>query len=227
MLAERRLVRWTIANAIGMSLGFLAFIETLMFLAFGLDFGRHWSSEAVGNLATENPEHAERLLRIGLVVGLPLAGAIFTSCQALIGRDLLRPVRTWILAGPLGFAAVIVLIWPFTAIWGDIPGPVEPFTIVGGGLLVTAMLQWWSLRRRDIAATQWLVLWLAGLPLGMVVFILAYAFVDAVILPGSEYSIAWAAEVALIGFVVGGTAAGLSGKSLFRAISLRSASSDN
>jgi hypothetical protein len=223
----KRLVQWTIANAIGMSLGFLAFIQTLMFLAFGLDFGLHWSSEVVEKFGAENPEYIQRLLRIGLAVGLPLSGAIFTSCQALVVRGLLPRVRTWILAGPLGFAAVILLIWPFTAIWGDIPGPVEPFTIVGGGLLMTAGIQWWSLSRRNIAATRWLFLWLAGLPLGMVLFMLGYTLLDAVIFPGSEYSISWAGEVALIGFFIGGTAAAISGKSLFRAISLSSAPADD
>lgn len=212
-MAERRLlVRWSLANAIGMSLGFLAFIQTLMFLTFGLDFGLHWSSEVVENLNLEDAEK-ERLLRIGLVVGLPLAGTIFTSCQALILRGLLPHVRAWILAGPLGFAAVILLIWPFTAIWGDLPGPVEPFTIVGGGLLMTAVLQWLSLRRRDIATTRWLVFWLAGLPLGMVVFMGIYTLVNLVV------SVSWAGEVALIGLSVGGTAAAISGKPLFRAIS--------
>lgn len=217
MVERRVLARWTLANAIGMSLGFLAFIQTLMFLGFGLDLGMHWSSEAVENLGTEDPEYAERLLRIGLVVGLPLAGTILTSCQAFVVRRLLPRVRTWILAGPLGFSAVILLIWPLTAIWGDIPGPVEPFTIVGGGLLTTAVVQWSYLRRHDIAATRWLVLWLAGLPLGMVVFMGVYMLVDLVV------SVGWAAEVALIGFLVGGTAAAVSGKSLFRAISSRSA----
>ena len=216
---RKLLLRWAIANAIGMALGFLAFVQTLMFLGFGLDFGQHWSSEAVESFGAENPEYAERLLRIGLVVGLPLAGAILTSCQAFVLRGLLPHVRTWILAGPLGFAAVILLIWPFWAIWGDIPGPVEPFTIVGGGLSMTAMIQWWSLRRRNIAGTRWLVLWLVGLPLGMVVFMLAYTLLDAVIAPGEQYSIGWAGTVALIGFFIGGTAAAINGKSLFRAIS--------
>jgi len=31
----------------------------------------------------------------------------------------------------IGFAVPALVIWPLTAIWGDIPGPVEPFTIVG------------------------------------------------------------------------------------------------
>ncbi|HUE71355.1 MAG TPA: hypothetical protein VMP01_10765 [Pirellulaceae bacterium] len=217
MTDRKLLLGWAIANASGMALGFFAFIQTLMFLGFGLDFGQHWSIEAAESFGAENPEYAEQLLKIGLVVGLPLAGAILTSCQALVVRGLWPQVCTWILAGPLGFAAVILLIWPFTAIWGDIPGPVEPFTVVGGGLLATAIIQWLSLRRQGIAATRWLVLWIAGLPLGMVVFMGIYILIDLVV------SVVWVAEILLIGFCVGGTAAALSGKSLFRAISSRSA----
>lgn len=88
---------------------------------------------------------------------------------------------------------------------------------------MTAVLQWSLLRRRNVAATRWLVLWLLGLPLGMVVFALAYMLLDTVLLPNSEFSISWAGEVALIGFFVGGTAAALSARALFRAISSRGA----
>ena len=185
------------------------------------------ASEVVDNWAAENPEDAERLLRIRLVVGLPLAGAVVSSCQAWALRGRLSRLWQWILCGPAGFAVMILVIWPFTAIWGDIPGPVEPFTIVGGGLLVTAILQWWFLRRRGIAAKRWLILWVAGLPLGIVVFMLAYTLLDAVVFPGSEYSIGWAGEVALIGLFIGGTAAAISGKPLFRAISLGAAFVDD
>lgn len=209
------MLKWTIANGIGMSLGFLAFIQTLMFLAFGFDFGLHWSADAVELL--EDAE-AERLLRIGLVLGLPLAGTIFTSCQALVLRGKLLQLWTWILAGPLGFAAIILLVWPFTEIWGDIPGPVEPFTIVGGGLILTAVFQWLSLRRQGIAATRWLILWGVGLPLGMVVFMGIYILIDLMI------SISWAGEVALIGFFVGATAAALSTRALTAAIPIRKSS---
>ena len=36
-------LRWTLANALGMSLGFLAFIQFLMFYEFGLNFEMHWA----------------------------------------------------------------------------------------------------------------------------------------------------------------------------------------
>lgn len=214
MTDRKLLLRWAFANATGMTLGFLAFIQALMFLAFGLDFGLHWSSEVVDNWTAANPEDAERLLRIGLVVGLPLAGAILASCQAWALRGRLSRLWHWILCGPAGFAVMILVIWPFTAIWGDIPGPVEPLTIVGGGLLATGGFQLLLLRRRGVQATRWLGLWILGLPLGMIV--------TAVVVIGTGEMVGyppWALEVALIGFFVGGTAAAVSGKTLFRAIS--------
>ena len=221
MVEEHPLLPWTIANAIAMSLGFLAFIQTLMFLSFGLNLEHHWSSQSVDNFAAENPEAAEQLLRTGLLIGLPLAGAILTSGQALVVHDVLPRVRTWILAGPLGFAAIIVLIWPLTAIWGDIPGPVEPFTVVAGGLLMTGVIQWWALRRLGILATRWLLLWLAGLPLGMVVFMLVNSLLDSVVSPDSGYSVGWVGEVAPIGLIIGGTAVAVSGNMLSGVISRR------
>ena len=209
------LVQWIMANAIGMALGFLAFIQILMFLSFGLDFDLYWSMDEVETLeAIKGSEYMERLLRIGLVVGLPLAGAVLASCQAWALRGHLSRLWQWILCGPAGFAVMILIIWPFTAIWGDIPGPVEPLTIVGGGLLATGFLQWLLLRNRGVAATRWLGLWFLGLPLGVVV--------TAAVIYGTGETVGyppWAVEIALTGFFIGGTAAALSGKALFRALS--------
>lgn len=65
MREPRLFVRWTVASAIGMALGFLAFLQTLMFLGFGFDFQRHWSEAAVEALGEADPANAERLLRVG------------------------------------------------------------------------------------------------------------------------------------------------------------------
>lgn len=209
MEGRRFLPRWALANGIGMALGFLSFLHVLFFLAFGLDFELYWSEAAV-----EGVENAEQLLRLGLVIGLPLAGTIFTSCQAVVLRHSPVALPLWILSGPVGFVAVLLVVWPLTSIWGDIPGPVEPFTIVGGGLIVTGVLQWLALRRQGMDRKRWLVLWSIGLPLGMVVFMVAYVLIDMVV------EVGWAAEVALIGFSIGSAAAALSGRSLLQTISL-------
>ena len=75
-----------------MALGFLAFLYVLFFLGFGFDFDLYWSETAV-----ESIEDPERLLRLGLVIGLPLAGAIFTSFQAVVLRNSSVDLRLWIL----------------------------------------------------------------------------------------------------------------------------------
>jgi hypothetical protein len=197
-----------------MALGFWTFVHLLFAISFGLDFEKYWSETAV-----EGIENAEQLLRRGAAIGLPLAGAVFTSCQAPFLRRSSVDLGRWILAGPLGFVVPLLVIWILTETWGNIPGPVEPFTIVGGGLFGVAVLQWWSLRRKGATSKRWLILWCLGLPLGMVVFMLGYTLLDAMILPGSEFSIGWAWEVGLIGFAIGSVAAAVSGKSLLRAIS--------
>jgi hypothetical protein len=201
------LTKWTLASGTGMALGFLAFVNVVFVFAFGLQFDLYWTD------AQKDLDNAEDLLRRALLVGLPLAGGILTSSQALVMRNYAVDLRTWILTGPIGFVVPVLLIWPFTAIWGDIPGPVEPFTVVGGGLLGTAALQWWALHRRGMKSKRWLLLWSAGIPLGAVVFMLIYVLISTV------YSIGWAGEVGLIGFAIGGTAAALSGRSMLRTLS--------
>jgi hypothetical protein len=210
---EPSLAKWILANGTGMALGFWTFLSFLFAISFGLDFEKYWSEVAV-----EGIENHERLLRWGAAIGLPLAGTVFTSFQAPFLRNSSVDLRAWILAGPLGFVVPLLVIWILTESWGNIPGPVEPFTVVGGGLVGVAVLQWWSLRRKGVTSKRWLILWFLGLPLGMVAFMLGYTLLDAVILPTSESSIGWAWEVGLIGFAIGSVAAAVSGKSLLRAI---------
>ena len=208
MIGPGFLGKWILASGTGMALGFLAFLYVLFFLGFGFDFDLYWSETAV-----ESIEDPERLLRLGLVIGLPLAGAIFTSFQAVVLRNSSVDLRLWILAGPAGFILPLLFIGPFVAIWGDIPGPVEPFTIVGGGLIGTAVFQWWSLYRRGMESKRWLILWVIGLPLGMVASGVAYYLI------GLVSPVGWAAQVGLIGFAVGSCAAAVSGRTLLRTIS--------
>lgn len=210
MTNRSTLGRWVVLNGVAMALAFLTFLHVLFALAFGFDFERYWSASAA-----EDVQNGEQILRLALAIGLPLAGAVFTSIQAVFLRGLRGSsvdLRWWILAGPIGFLLPAVVIWPFTAIWGDIPGPVEPFVIVGGGLVGTAVLQWLALRRGGVTSTRWLALWCVGLPVGMVAFMLAYLLLDIVV------SISWFGEIVLIGFAVGAGAAAVSGRSLLRQI---------
>jgi hypothetical protein len=213
-MKDRFLTKWILTNGTGMALGFWTFLHVLFAISFGLDFEKYWSETAV-----EGIENDEQLLRWGAAIGLPLAGAVFTSFQAPFLRNSSVDLRWWILAGPLGFVVPLLVIWIVTEAWGNLPGPVEPFTVVAGGLGGVAVLQWWSLHREGVTSKRWLILWFLGLPLGMVAFMLGYLLLDVVILPSSRSSIGWAWEVGLIGFAIGGVAAAVSGKALLRAIS--------
>lgn len=220
MTQKRLLVRWTLANAVGMSLGFLTFLQTLMFLTFGLDFDLHWSAEAVEAKTAEVGSEADRLNLIYHMIALPTMGAVLATFQAWILRDRLSRIWQWILCWPAGFVTVSLVIWSLREVWGDIPGPVEPFLILGVGLLAGGLLQWLLLRRRGIHATRWLVLWTLGMPLGMAVYLLVNTIIHfGLVVPGVLDTISWALDVTTIGFCIGGTAAAISGKALFRAIS--------
>ena len=194
-----------------MSLGFLTFLNFLFFLAFGLEFGNYWSEEA-----TEGIENAEQLLRIGLAIGLPLAGAIFTATQTFALRNFGIRYWRWILAGPIGFLVPLLIIWPLTSIWGDIPGPVEPLTIVGGGLVGTAACQWIMVKKNGKGGFKWLALWSIGLAIGMLVYVASYSFSDLV---STLYSTSWATEVGVIGFLAGSFAAAMSGHTIYQSFS--------
>ncbi len=186
-------------------MGFVFFVELLNLLAFGLDFSLHWSQEAV-----ESIEDPEPVFRLGLILGLPMAGLLVTSCQVWVLRRFLSRWWPWLLSGPAGFGLLILLVWPLREVWGKLPGAVEPFSIVGGGLLATGVLQWLTLRRQGVTRIRWLVLWIVGLPVGMLV--------SAIVIMGSGKIVGyppWPLELALIGLFVGGTAAVLSGKALF------------
>lgn len=196
-----------------MSLGFLTFLNVLFFLAFGLEFENYWSDEATESI---EKERAEYLLRVGLAIGLPLAGAIFTVSQTLALRNFGIRYLYWILAGPIGFMVPMAIIFPITSIWGDIPGPVEPLTIVGGGLIGTAAVQWIAVRKGRKGGFKWLLLWSIGLVLGMIVYVSTAWFSESV---WKTYATSWATEVGVIGFLTGSMAAATSGRMLYRLLS--------
>ena len=57
------LTRWILANGVGMALGFLAFVNIVFFVAFGLQFELYWTEPQ------DDLENAEELLRRALVLG--------------------------------------------------------------------------------------------------------------------------------------------------------------
>jgi len=203
------LLKWTLANAIGLSFAFLAYIQFLLFYQHGLNFERHWDFEA-----NMTQEEMESHLYIGIPFGLALFGIIFSSIQALILKKFIPKIWPWILNGAIGFVIVSLIIWLIGSAWGDIPGPVEPLIIIIGALTFTTLLQWRFLNRNQINATKALLMFIVGVLLGNVLLFLLFYF----ILGGTS----WPLEIAITGLIVGGSAGFLSAKPYQKVLEERS-----
>ena len=198
------IISWSIANAIGLSLGFLAFIQTLMFYAYGFNFDLHWDIEA-----DENSPQDTVYLITGLALGLSVFGLVYTSFQAIVLRSYLQNIWQWIAFGAVGFLLILLIILPFLSIWGHIPGPVEPFAIVFGGTLFTLLLQFRYLRKQGIAPARPILWYVVGIVAGLAILFLLYL---------AGMNVSWPLAVAFIGFVVGCSAGVFSAKHFYKAL---------
>jgi hypothetical protein len=190
-------LRWTLANALGMSLGFLAFIQFLMFYGYGLNFEKHW-------VFGTDAAMSENAMLIGIGIGLAVFGSVFSLGQAIILKQYLPKLWAWVLNGALGYIVVLLIIWPFIGIWGRIEGPVEPFTVVVGGTLFMLILQWRYLTKQGIKPARPLIWFGAGFLLGIIPLLLLFMVIGL--------NVPWAAEVAIMGLTMGGLAGFLSAK---------------
>ncbi len=200
-------LRWTLANALGMSLGFLSALQFLMFFQYGLDFDKHWQFDS-GHEMSENA----RLILIGL--GLTIFGAIFSSAQAIILNQYLPKVWPWVLYGALGYMVVLLIIWPFISIWGSIPGPVEPLTLVLGGTLFMLVLQWRYLKKQGVEPSRPILWFGAGFLLGLLPVVLLFMFIWP--------NVPWGVDIAIMGVLMGGAAGLLSAKHFQKVLEERS-----
>jgi hypothetical protein len=200
-------LKWTLANVLGMSLGFLSAIQFLMFYEYGLDFDKHWSSgSGLGQ------SEMDRLISIGL--GLAIFGAIFSYAQAIILNQYLPKVWTWVLYGAIGYMVVLLIIWPFIGIWGSIPGPVEPLTLVLGGTLFMLVLQWRYLKKQGVEPARPILWFGAGFLLGLLPVNLLFMFIWP--------NVPWGVDIAIMGVLVGGAAGLLSAKHFQKVLEDRS-----
>lgn len=198
---------WSMANALGVSIGFLAFIQTLNFYFHGFNFDLHWDIEA-GRRNAEGMEETERALALlkGLALALPVFGLVYTTSQAFVLNKFLENIWQWVVSGGLGFLFVVVVVLPFASIWGDIPGPVEPLTLVMGGTIFTLLLQWRYLRKNGIASVRPLLWYALGVATGLA--IVSSMFFGLYYLFGDFWT--WAMEIAITGLFAGGFAGLLS-----------------
>jgi len=200
-------LRWTFANALGMSLGFLSLIQFLMFYQYGLDFEKHWIFGADIDMS----ENAQLIL-IG--IGLAIFGSVFSLAQALILKQYLPKVWPWVLYGALGYMVVLLIIWPFISIWGSIPGPVEPLTLVLGGTLFMLVLQWRYLKKQGVEPARPILWFGAGFLLGLLPVVLLFMFIWP--------NVPWGVDIAIMGVLMGGAAGLLSAKHFQKVLEERS-----
>ena len=206
-MKEKSLLKWISANALGLGVGLVAAGQTGMLIQFGFDTEMYWkfgSADPAGGLA----------YAADLVSPLVL-GAILSLAQVLILRSRSVRVAPWILSTTTGFVLIAAVTWPLRAanLWGRIPGPVEPIILLIGGGSLAGILQYLALRRQGIHAPKWIVLWIAGLVASLLPTALLFMSLE-----GLGVSLSWPTEIFLMGFIVAGVAAGISGKALFAAL---------
>jgi hypothetical protein len=198
------LLMWTAVNAIGLAVGFVAFVQTVNLIGYG---SIEWQPE---------PPSPTAEMYFALLVAFLVEGAIFGSGQALVLRSLRLPAIPWILATAAGFGLTVIIDWPLlaTEILGRIPGPVEPIIATVGGGSLAGIVQYMVLRRQGIHASKWLVLWVVGLFASLVPVTLVFMSLEAL-----GVSLSWPVMVFLTGLMTAGVAALISGNRLLAAIS--------
>jgi len=200
-------LRWTLANALGMSLGFLVCQQFLMFYDHGLNFEMHWVFGAYIDMS-------ESTILLGKGIGLAMFGSVFSLAQALILKQYLPKIWTWVLYGSLGYMVVLLIIWPLIDTWGSIPGPVEPLTIVLGGTLFMLILQTRYLRKQGIKSARPFIWFGAGVLLGLPPAVLIFEFIWP--------NVPWGVDIVIMGVLMGGTAGLLSAKHFQKVLEERS-----
>lgn len=207
-MKDQPLIKWILANAAGLGIGFVALLQTGMLIEYGFDFDKHWQAKP--------PPYPVPLFFYFKVLGSYLVGgAIFGLAQTSVLRSRSVSVSAWILATSAGYGLTAVLLWPLIAInvLGNIPGPVEPILATVGGASLAGVVQYLTLRRRGIVASKWLVLWVLGLVASLVPTILFFMSLE-----GAGIVQSWLFQVFCMGFLTAGVAALISGKALLRTL---------
>jgi len=202
-------LRWTVANAFGMSIGFLASAQFLNFYEYGLNFEKHW-------IFGDDLDMSDNARLISKGIGLAIFGSVFCLGQALILKQYLPKIWAWILNGALGYIVVLLIVWPliWIGIWGRIEGPVEPLIIILGGTLFMIILQWRYLRKQGIKPARPIMWFGAGTLLGVAPLFLLFYFILG--------DIPWALEICIMGLIIGGSAGFLSARHFQKVLEERS-----
>ena len=168
------LKNWTVANSLGLCVGFLFFFPGEKLVEFVLPAG------------LSDPSFYRVHLIMHIVV-LTLLGVTLGSFQAAVLRSCIRPVWPWVVAASLAFVGITLfeLIEPKIII-GDYPGPIEPIMIALGGGGIAGFLQWLYLRWLGINVSRWLAMWIVGLIAGILVAAIIITLLGLILLPPLE-----------------------------------------
>ena len=210
---KRELLTWTSANALGLGLGFVAILQTGMLIELGFNWEMHW-------VWIEEPVSQDTKPYVSTLMGFLVGGFIFGSAQALFLRSRKVAVIGWIVATVTGLGVLAVVVdWPLIALGllGILPGPVEPIIATVGGGTFAGIFQYLMLRSQGISASKWAIRWVVGLVVGLLPMVVLFITLEEL-----NISISWPAEVFFSGFIVGGVAALVSGRALFRTLTARS-----
>lgn len=178
VMFDRTRKGWATACFAGFGILFVAF--SLGGLLRSLFWPGHWpepaalpSFDPATGFGGVDPQIAAEMYRANLVyhfIHITVFGGVIGWLQVTVLRAPEIQPRSWVLLTALGFASVFV----FEAlrpgiVTGGHPAPMEPLLIGVGGGGIAGAYQWLYLRKRDIVATKWLALWIAGLCVGAVV----------------------------------------------------------
>ncbi|TBW29957.1 hypothetical protein [Gramella sp. KN1008] len=226
--------QWVITTSLGYLLGFLSFI-LISAVASSIapeamaDINR---ADIPQQLDPENlPDWLDRSTYEALywhnlwkhLIMYPVFGALLGSLQSLVLKKYILKVWPWILASTFGFLIIISgeLIQRHL-VMGPHAGPVEPIFIVLGGGGFMGLFQWYWLKTQNIRATKWLILWISGIILGIIVAIAFLMGLGALIgdaiasLEENAPKVAFGIELGLFGAVTGAVAGWISAKPLYQ-----------
>jgi len=129
----------------------------------------------------------------------------------------------WIVTSSAGFTAILLaeLVEPHV-VTGPYVGPVEPIMIALGGGGLAGLFQWRRLGREGIDASRWLMLWIAGIAVGVVAalaVILAFELtllesIKSLFTEETAGLVDWAIFLVIYGAGTGAAAGWLSGRAL-------------
>lgn len=207
---NNQLLKWIFANAFGLGIGFILFLQIGMTLRYGFNMEKYWKFGQPWDYSLW--EYMRRLIS-SFVLGAFVGFVQYSIVKSINANIRLSP---WVSVTAIGFCLLTITVdWPLLYMeFGNLPGPLDPIIVTVGGGIFAGVAQYFYLRRKGILAKKWLLLWLTGLVLSLIPTALFFTFI------GDHLKLSWPMEVFISGFLVAGVAAWISGNAFFSALSV-------